>query len=108
MLGQVGVGFALGAWNKCTVAEGPHLRVALAPHGCIDNDVSALVLLHGKVGHDRVGNDSRRQDDGFRFDRFFRQVDLARLNGTYHRVGPDIGSTPLAEHSGSVLRQLAG
>ncbi len=64
------------------------------------------VLLHGQAGHDRIRYDPRRQDDGFRLDRFFRQVNLARLNGPHQGVGPDVRPAPLAEHPGAVIRQI--
>ncbi len=77
--------------------------MAWAAHGPIDHDVPALVLLDRQAGHHRVGNNPRRQDDGIRFNRFFRQVDLARLDGPHNGVGPEYRATPLAEHPGPVI-----
>src|SRR5438445_340410 len=105
MLGQVGVGLAVGRWNERTIPEGPHLRVALATHGPIHHHVSALVLLYGQAGHDRVGNNPRSQDDGLRFNRFFGQVDLTGLDRPHDGLGPDSRPVPLAEHARSIICQ---
>src|SRR6266849_3276757 len=103
MLGEVGVGLAVGRRDKRAIPERPHLRLALATHGPIDYHMSALVLLYGQAGHDWVRNNSRRQDDGLCFDRFFRQVDLTGLDGPYDSLGPDIRPGALAEHPRPVI-----
>ena len=105
MLGQVGIGLALGRRNARTIAERPHLRVTLAAHGPLDDDVSPRVLLHGQVGHDRVGNNPGCQDDGLRLDRFVRQMDLPRFDRPHFGVSPDVGPGPAAQDPDSVVGQ---
>ena len=74
------------------------------PHGSIDHDVSALVLLNGEFGHDRIGDDAGCEDNGRCLDRFVRQDGrLARVDAPHLRIGPDVRPTPLAEHPGPII-----
>src|SRR5262249_6208163 len=54
----------------------------------------------------RIGDDPGREDDGFRFNGLVRQVDLARLDGLYADVSPDVRAAPPAQDLGPVNGQL--
>ena len=55
MLGEVRVRLSVRSRDQRTIAKSPHLRVALAAHGPLDNDVSVLVLIHGQAGITGLG-----------------------------------------------------
>jgi hypothetical protein len=106
VLGQGGIGIALGGRNERAIPERPYLRVTLAAHDPVDDDVPALVFFHGQARYDRVGNDPGCQDDGLRVDGLAMQVDRARLDGPHRGIGPDVGPEPAAEHADPIRRQI--
>ena len=74
--------------------------------GPLDNDVPVLVLIHRQAGHYWVWDDTGGQDNGFRLNRFVRQVDRARLYGPHRGVNPEFRPSPPTQNTGSIIRQL--
>src|SRR5437764_8720632 len=57
VLREAGVRSAVRRRDGRTIAQCPDFRVAAAPHGPIDHNVSTLALLDGQLGYYGAGDD---------------------------------------------------
>ncbi len=105
MLGQRGVGTAVRAWNRRTVAQCPHLGMAAASHRGVDCDPATLIAYDRDGGRDGARDNARCQYDGAGVDSVLLEPHAPGLDRPDSRRDLDINPAPL-EHTRGRGRQL--
>src|SRR5262245_60611296 len=108
MLRKIGIGFAVRGWNGRAITQSPHLGVALAAHGAVDNDTSAPVSFDRQFSQNRTWDDSRREDNGLGFKSLVGQPNFAALDRLDLFTRPNIGAAAFSEDVCSVSGKRRG
>ncbi len=96
MLGQRGVGTAVRARNRRTVAQCPHLGMAVASHRGADGDPATLVAYDRDCARDGARDDARRKYDGTGVDGVVLEPYAPGLDRPDSRRDLDANPAPLA------------